>query len=162
MKKILMLMFLSFLLAATNVMAAGSSVNATFSKINTPYTGTHGLVKVVIDWLADDANASVPDTAFDSDDMVGILGRYCVIGITDPGSPAPTTDYDIVINDEYGCDIFGGEINNLSATVTEQAFPKAGNGYGNRPCAGTLTFSLSGNSVNATTGKCILYFGIKE
>jgi hypothetical protein len=139
---------------------AGSSATVTFGKINTPYAGTHGLVKVEIDWVADDTNGSVPETDFDATDTIDILGRYCSLGVTDPGTTAPTADYDIEILDEYGCDIFGGNMTNRSATVSEQTLPIINNGIGSRLCAGILTFKLTNNSVNDAIGKCVLYFEI--
>ena len=139
---------------------AGSSTTVTFGKIDTPYAGTHGLVKVEIDWVADDADGSVPDGVFDATDTIDILGRYCILGITNPGTTAPTDNYDITVEDEYGCDIFGGQLLNRDSALSEQALPNVGGAYGGRPCAGILTFKLSGNSVNDATGKCVLYFEI--
>lgn len=117
-------------------------------------------IKVEIDWTADSGDGSVPQTEFDNAVLVYIIGRCCIHGITDPGSPAPTDEYDIEILDEYGVDIFGGELHNRSTIDTEQAVPKVGNGYGGRLCAGTWTFKLSGNSVNSASGKCVLCFEI--
>jgi hypothetical protein len=139
---------------------AGSSATITFSDINTPYAGTHGLVEVTIDWVADDTDGSVPYTAFDAADTIDILGRYCTLGITDPGSVAPTNLYDIEIRDEYGCDVFGSNLLNRSSVNSEQAVPLIGDAYGSRLCAGILTFRLTNNSVVDATGKCILYFEI--
>lgn len=137
---------------------AGSSVTATFSKIDTLYAGTQGIVKVEIDWVADDTNATVPETDF-SDFMN--LGWYCVLAVTDPDSvTAPTDNYDIEILDEYGCDVFGGSLTNRDAANSEQAVPKINSVYGGRLCAGTWTFKLTGNSVNSAEGKCVLYFEI--
>jgi len=114
--------------------------------------------KVEISWVADSGDGSVPQTEFESAILVDIVGEYCILAVTDPGSPAPTDEYDIEILDEYGVDIFGGELNNRSTTNPEQAVPKIGNGYGGRFCAGPWTFKLTGNSVNSAQGKCVLYF----
>ena len=140
---------------------AGSSATITFGKIDTPYAGTHGIVEVKIEWVGDDADGSVPDTVFDSTDTIDILGRYCVLAVTDPdGDTAPTDNYDITVEDEYGCDIFGGALENRDTANSEQAVPKVSSVYGGRLCAGTWTFKLSGNSVNSAEGKCVLYFEI--
>lgn len=143
---------------------AGSSATITFGKIDTPYTGTYGIVEVTIDWVADDGagvGGSVPETAFDTTDTVDILGRYCVLGVTDPDAGTPPTDnYDIEILDEYGCDIFGGALTNRDTANSEQAVPKINSVYGGRLCAGVWTFKLTGNSVNDAEGKCVLYFEI--
>ena len=114
--------------------------------------------KVEIIWTANSLDGSVPRTEFDSAIIADIQEKYCILAITDPGSPAPTDQYDIKIFDEYSVDIFGGELNNRSTINTEQAVPKIGNGYGGRLCAGPWTFRLSGNSVNSAQGKCVLYF----
>lgn len=137
---------------------ANAAVTITFSKIDVPYIEEHGIVKVLIDWLADDTNGSVPDTAFDSTDLVDILGRYCILGVTDPGTTAPTVAYDITIEDEYGCDIFGGKLNDRSASASEQEMPLIGTAYDGRVITGALTFKLANNSVNSALGKCVLYF----
>lgn len=140
---------------------AGSSSTVTFGKIDTPYTGTYGLVKVEIDWVADDTDGSVPDAAFSAADTIDILGRYCILAVTDPdGDTAPTDNYDITVEDEYGCDIFGGALENRDVANSEQAVPKVNSVYGGRLCAGIWTFKLSGNSVNSAEGKCVLYFEI--
>jgi len=135
------------------------SATIIFSKIDTPYTGTHGLVKVHIAWVGDSGDGSVPETAFDSTDTVDILGRYCALGVTVPDdTAAPSDNYDIEILDEYGCDIFGGELQNRDTANTEQAVPKIGNAYGTRLCAGGMTFKLTNNTVGSAKGECILYF----
>lgn len=137
---------------------AGSSATITFSKIDVLYAGAQGVVKAEIDWVADDTNGSVPETDF-SDFMN--LGWYCVLAVTDPDSgTAPTDNYDIEILDEYGCDIFGGELMNRDTANSEQAVPMLGSAYGTRLCAGTWTFKLTNNAVNSAEGKCVLYFEI--
>lgn len=137
---------------------ANAAVTVTFSKIDVPYLNENGIVKVLIEWLADDTNGSVPDTAFDSTDLVDILGRYCILGVTDPGTTAPTASYDITIVDEHGCDIFGAELNDRSASASEQTTPLIGSSYEGRVITGALTFKLANNSVNSATGTCSLYF----
>ena len=139
---------------------AASEVTIAFSKIDTPYAGTHGLVKVLITWLADSGTAAVTETAFDATDTVDILGRYCILGLTDPGTTAPTANYDIEILDEYGIDIFGGALTNRDAANSEQVVPKINSVYGGRLCAGVWNFKLTNNAVNSAEGKCILYFEI--
>lgn len=140
---------------------AASEVTITFSKIATPYAGTHGIVQVLIEWLASTSNAGgVTSTAFDATDTIDILGRYCVLAVTDPGSPAPTDDYSIAINDEYGVDVFGGNLGSRDTANSEQAAPLISAFTDRRLCAGVWTFVLTGNSVSGATGKCILYFAM--
>ena len=142
------------------------TVTITLSEIDTPSPSSPhanipgGIKKVEISWIADSGDGSVPQTAFDSDVLADILGRYCILGITDPGSPAPTDQYDIELLDEYGVDVFGENLKDRSATAGEQAVPKIGSAYGGRLCAGTWTFKLTGNFVNSAQGKCLLHFEI--
>jgi len=117
--------------------------------------GKHSIV--VIDWVAA-TDGSLTATAIDSAIVKEIRGKKCVMGVTNPGSTAPQADYDIAINDAEGCDIFGAELNNRSATVSQQACPKIGNTYGSRPIDSALTFALSGNNVNSATGRLKLFF----
>ena len=137
---------------------AGSSTTITFSKIDTPYAGTHGIVKVLIEWVGDGVTGLPPDTAFDAVDTIDILGRYCALGVTNPGGVAPDDNYNIEILDEHGCDIFGGELHSRDTANSEQAVPKIGSAYGTRLCAGILTFTLDTQTVVSATGECILYF----
>lgn len=134
---------------------AGSAVTITQSKTEVPYRDEHGIIKVLIEWLADDTDGSVPDTVCND---INIHGRYCILGVTDPGTTAPSADYDITIVDEYGCDIFGGKLADRSATLSEQEMPLIGTAYDGRVVTGTITFKLANNSVNSAVGKCALYF----
>lgn len=129
----------------------------TFSKIDTPYAGTHGLVKVEIEWEAA-AGGIVDSATFTTSETIDVVGRYCSLAVTDPGTTAPTANYDIRITDEYECDVFGGTLADRSALDTEQVVPKMGDGLGTRLCAGPWTFVVTGNSVGAATGMCVLYF----
>ena len=137
---------------------AGSSVTITFSKVRIPFGSESRITKAVIDWVADDTDGSVPATDFAATDMGKIFGKFCILGVTDPGATAPTDNYDIEILDEYGADIFGGNLLDRDTANAEQAVPSIGLAYGGRLCAGNWSFKLTNNSVNDATGKCILYF----
>ena len=136
------------------------TVTITFSKVTAPYVENRGIIKVSIDWVASDADGSVPQTDFDSNDMMNIIGRYCIMATTNPGATAPTDLYDIEILDEDGIDVFGGNLNNRSTSDSEQVVPKIGTAYGGRVCTNTWTFKLTNNSVNSATGNCTLYFEV--
>jgi hypothetical protein len=89
-----------------------------------------------------------------------VQGLYITLVITNPGSPAPTDNYDIVINDSDGVDVMGGTLANRDTSNSEQALPYIGSlAYGPRQIDGILTFSLSGNSVNSATGTCKVFLG---
>jgi len=135
------------------------TVTFTFTKIEKPYD-VNGIIKLEIAWACDSGASTITTATMTTADYIKYLkGRYCVLGVTDPGSTAPTAAYDIEILDEYSCDIFGGTLHDRSATATEQAFPLLTAGYWNkRLITSVLSFALSNNSVNAATGQCILYF----
>lgn len=135
------------------------SVTITISDIDIPWhkKDVALIKKVLIEWIGD---PTVPDTVFSASNTVEIIGRYCSLAVTDPGSTAPTDNYDITIEDEYGVDIMGGSLLNRDTANSEQAIPQVGSGLASRLCAGIWTFKLSGNSVNSATGKCVLYFEI--
>jgi hypothetical protein len=107
------------------------------------------------DWVADSSDGTVPDTA--SDDTV--LG-YVMLGETNPGAPAPTALYDVVLTNANDVDIFGGEHADRSASVSEEAMPKVGSAYGDRFINSVLTFALDNNSVNSAEGQFKVYVRI--
>lgn len=105
-----------------------------------------------VSWVADDTDGSVPSTASDSD-IFGFVVRV----VTNPGTTAPTADYDVTLTDEDGCDVLGAEGSDRSASDSEQIIPKIGSSYG--PCYvnSKLTLNLSNNSVNSAIGDVIIY-----
>lgn len=102
-------------------------------------------------WTADAANGSVPATA--GPEIEGLV----FMAVTDPGSTAPTALYDITLTDSDGCDVFGGELSDRSATAIEQATPKVGNSYQERYVKGAMTLNITNNSVNSATGTVKVY-----
>ncbi len=104
-----------------------------------------------ISWTADDSDGSVPNAAIPE------TTGYVVLAITDPGATAPTANYDITIEDEFGVDIMGGALTDRSATLTEQAMPLIAVTPVPRMVNGALTFKLANNSVNSAVGKCYVY-----
>lgn len=89
----------------------------------------------------------------------GNINGYIFLVVTNPGGVAPTTLYDITLTDSDGVDIMGGELANRSATLSEQAVPLMGNVYGSRFVNGTLTITITNNSVNsAVTVVKIFYY----
>ena len=88
-----------------------------------------------------------------------IKGWSVVLVVTDPGAVAspPTDDYDIVINDDYGCDVMGGELTNRDTAITEQAMPKIGSHYGPRLVETALTPVITNNTVAGATIDIYVY-----
>jgi len=92
--------------------------------------------RVTLDWLSD-ASGDVSGTL--TKHLSGIIER--VVFIPDGGGTAPTTLYDIVLNDADGLDVAGGGGANLSATVTSHVGP--GLTGGQMAINGTLALVVS-------------------
>ena len=105
--------------------------------------------KVVFDWLSD-ASGDVSGNL--SKALFGIIER--VVFVPDGGGTAPTTLYDLVLNDVDGADVVDGVGADLSATVTASVGVDLTGG--NAAIAGTLDLVVS-NAGNAKGGKVILY-----
>jgi hypothetical protein len=110
-----------------------------------------GLCVITYDWTADASAATIPSTAGPS------VTGYVVLVITDPGSTAPTPNYDITLTDAYGCDVMGGSLADRHTSTTEQALPKVGDVYAGRFVSGPLTLNITNNAVNSATGKVYVY-----
>jgi hypothetical protein len=99
-------------------------------------------------WTADVSGGSVPATASE----LSFEAFVCLV-VTDPGTTAPTDNYDITITDADGVDIMGGQLLNRDTANSEHAVPKIGSAYGCRPFQGTMTVNIINNSVNSATGE---------
>jgi len=110
-------------------------------------TSTLEVIRVA--WVGDVADGTVPATAF------AVRGEL-LRAVTNPGSPAPTTLYDITLTDEDGFDVLEGDGDDRSATVTEEIPIEMANGAP-RVVAGDLTFALTGNAVLSAQGVFVLY-----
>lgn len=129
---------------------AGSSVTWDFEEENLQSKDNSKIYR--INWVADDADGSVPSVESDSD-IFGFIVRV----VTNPGATAPTADYDVTLTDEDGVDVLGGEGVDRSASVSEHIISKLGSSYG--PCYvnSKLTLNLSNNSVNSAVGEVVIY-----
>lgn len=97
------------------------------------------------------------DGSFTSVASTQDIDGYIVSVITDPGTPAPTDDYDITLTNELGYDVMGGTLANRDTSTTENAISKIYTGgsdtiYGSPLNIGTLTLNISNNSVNGAQG----------
>lgn len=83
--------------------------------------------------------------------------------LTDPGSTAPASNYDITLKNSYGLDVMGGALANRSATVTEYIEPynATQNTYRSMPNHGALTLAISTIVTNSGTGKVVIYYFAK-
>ena len=155
MKKLLRLVFVAVLLVflATPAFPLGTvTIVPTRIQVNNVITR----VVLVISWVGDSANGSVPTTTINSS-TYQIQGWYLYSAETKPGTPAPTDQYSIVINDSSSLDIAGSLITSRSTTNTELVnVGKASFGY---PIVNSnLSFVLTGNSQTSAKGTLILTF----
>jgi hypothetical protein len=86
------------------------------------------------------------------------IDGYVMHAEVNPGTIAPQADYDIAVNNSNGVDVFGAELNNRSATVSEQAMPKIGGGYGERYVDGPVEIAVLNNNVSGAISVLTIYF----
>lgn len=145
-------LFLAAFLAALPGFAAGV-VTQTLTKLTTPSvlgdgTGREAWV-LHVTCTADAADGSCPATVMLRSATDGTLadtnGLYLYSLITDPGTPAPTDNYDITAVSSQNLDILGGAGADRDTTNTEQVAPGTLNSMFN----GNVTFTVANNSVNS-------------
>ena len=136
---------------------AGSSMTFTYDR---GYDGGGVLgrySRVIADWVSDDATGAVTGT---SRKIVGHL----VKAVTDPGSPAPSANYDIALTDDASADILANTdatLANRHTTTSEtvEFFVKnaaaAAMNRGPVVCS-TVTIAIT-NAGNSKAGQIILY-----
>lgn len=110
--------------------------------------------RIVVDWVADAADGSVPATA-----LPQIEGRLLALA-TNPGSTAPTANYDITLPSAEGDDRLCGAGANRHTSNSEIAVVAFASSSVHPPVDGdeTLTFTLANNSVNSALGRAIIYY----
>jgi hypothetical protein len=108
--------------------------------------------KVTISWTASSSDGSVPDTNID-------LKGFVLKAITDPGSTAPTANYDIAFGDpeDTALDAFDGALQNRATATTEQKAVVLSGATEPVFLDGTYQLQITNNLVNSATGTIILY-----
>lgn len=144
---------LGMIICALMILWSGVAFGASsLDDYTTRYLNLPGDVDIwVLDWTAH------TDGSFTNATTRWAVDGYVFMVIVNPGATAPTGSYDVTLLDSDGMDIMGGELANLSATVTAQFVPKIDSVYGTRFVRGPLTMTLSGNSVNGAVGEIIIY-----
>lgn len=133
---------------------AGSSMTFTYE--------AHGpIVKVIADWMSDDSTGAVSGTT-----AVKVVGEL-VKGVTDPGSAAPSANYDIAVTDEEGVDVLAAcqsTLANRHTSTSEQVYFLVLDAAAGTPLAQSvhpvvadlLTIAVT-NAGNSKTGQLVLY-----
>jgi hypothetical protein len=118
------------------------------------YERTRKVRKIVIDFTADAADGSVPALSLTN------LHGYVLKVVTNPGSTAPTDNWDIVLNSDSdtSLDHFAGTLLNRDTANTEAVYPLVSGAA----CPiwlepKTYSLAISGNSVNSATGQITIY-----
>lgn len=146
MRKLLPALLFACLLMSTGAWAAGT-ITETWMAI--------GVRDYVLKFTC---TADAADGSFPSYQTVKAVDGWVYLITTDPGSIAPTDDYDIIIKDREGVDISGGMLANRDESNSEQIIPKINNNYVSRRVYGPLTIEITNNSVNSASVVVSVYF----
>ena len=103
--------------------------------------------ELLISWVADASNGSVPQLAITNHDGWYLTGADTVPGV----AVAPTANYDITLLNANSIDLADGSLTNRAASTNETAIFTA------RIPSGGFAFTLANNVVNSATGKCKLF-----
>ncbi len=112
---------------------------------------------VVLDWTGDASTGAVPTQ------VVSLIGEVEKV-VTNPGTPAPTSNYDIALGDpdDSNLDLLAAAAQNRHTTTTEQVYPAIAGAPGTVTsrapyAAGKYTFAVTGNTATAAKGKVFIY-----
>ena len=107
---------------------------------------------VTVSFTGDASDGTVPDTTLN--DMCGYIMKI----VSNPGSTAPTDNWDFVLNDSDGVDVLGGAGANRDTTNSEQVYPTvSGAAIPIWLPYGSYTLVISGNSNASATGTITIY-----
>lgn len=119
-----------------------------------------GVKKVILDWTSDASSGAVSGTTRK------IVGRL-IKATTDPGSTAPSDDYDITLTDEYGVNILTAcqsDLTNRDTANSEETYFLVKDAAAGTPLAqsvhpvvcGPLTIAIA-SAGNSKLGQLVLY-----
>ena len=149
---ILFMMVLVFILVSPEVFAAAVGTR-TVTEDKIVVEGKHSKKIITIAWTGSVDDGSIPNTTLNAN---AVKGWYFLSGETNPDTPAPTDDYDIVINDADGVDLAGGRLMDRDTSNTELV---SGMGaYGYPLVRGDLTVVFTNQIVHSAKGTLILTF----
>lgn len=113
--------------------------------------------EITMSWTADAAAGTVPATA-----TTWPINGWILKVTTNPGTTAPTDNYDITLTDRDGFDVMNGLLVDRDTANTEAVYPTitqgavtylAPNGV---PVLGKVTMNLTNNSVNSAVGDVVI------
>ena len=133
---------------ATPARAAASSITQSYSSV------TDDVACLEFSWVGSSVDGSVTATASTSE-----IDGWVFMAITNPGSPTPTASYNVYLYDSEGVDVMGGTLTARSNSASEQAIPLiASDWYGERFVEGTITLTITGQSVHSAEGVVKVYY----
>ena len=110
--------------------------------------------RLVVDWVADAADASVPSL------VLPVIEGTLLALETNPGATAPTDNYDVAVTDGEGADRLHGAGANRDTATTELT-PIVFTGTSLHPPVSVdeaLTLAISGNLVNSALGRVVIIY----
>lgn len=134
-------------------MAVGTIAVTSRSPLGYSFSGSAKRCEVVsIDWTASSTDGSLPV-------LQVALSGWLVKVVTNPGSVAPTANYDIDLADPNDANLSatGTLLNNRHTTTTEQVYPVISGAVVPIFLAGTYGVTITNNSVNSATGNITFY-----
>lgn len=157
MLRIIFVLSLALSFFGMKVFAAGT---VTVSKSQTSaFGGSQVPIQIVqVDWTGDASDGSVPTKSIQ-------LGGYVLKVVTNPGSTAPSANYDIALGDpeDSALDALASALLNRHTSNTEQVYPAIAGAPGTVSSLpvflepGAYTLAVTGNSVNSATGRILIY-----
>lgn len=112
--------------------------------------------KIIATCVADAADGSFPAT-----ELPRIEGRILALA-TNPGSPAPQSNYDVAVTNQHGYDVLQGLGADRHTSNTEQVAILY-TGTGTHPVvdeSDTLTLALTNNNVNSAVVVVEIYYAL--
>ena len=141
------------LLAAAQVFAAGSASSCTDPR-RIYRRGKMYVLRSRCTFTADDTDGSIIPNA-----TIKKINGVVFQAVVDPGATGPTNGaWDVALNDDMSCDVFGGAMTDMSSTVSGHFKPLVqGLSSSDRYVRGDGTVVWTGNAVVDATGTIDFY-----
>lgn len=129
---------------------------------------TNDVRMLTITWACATGAATIVATDTDNNISSRIFGWWAFMAVTDPGTTAPTDNYELVLNDAAGAKIFGGSTDACDTSNSETWIPLlagtagADGNYGPRFISSAITFDITSNSNNGANGIAYVYFSRRK